>query len=72
MPLSIDVPPAPVTRRAALVGVLAMPAIIRARAASTKVLKVTAYDGFVPPAIKTQFENESGAVPPVSGKLPPG
>ena len=62
MPLLINAPPKHVTRRAALVGALAMPAIMRPGAASAaQVLRVTAYDGFVPPAIKKQFENESGA-----------
>lgn len=61
MPSPIDVPPTPVTRRAALAGVLATPAVMRTRAASAaKMLNVTAYDGFVPPAIKRTFQNESG------------
>lgn len=61
MPLSINAQPQSVTRRTALAGVLAMPAILRAGTASAAgALNVTAYDGFVPAAIKTQFENQSG------------
>jgi len=53
-----------VTRRAAVraaVGGLAAPVALRAgRAAAASVVNVTAYDGFVLPAFKRQFETETG------------
>jgi len=55
----------PVTRRKVLRGagglLLAAPGILSARGAVAKsVLNVTAYDGFIPPAFKRQFETETG------------
>ena len=50
-----------VTRRAALAAALAAPALLRAAPASAAgTLGVTAYDGFVPPAFRQQFEAETG------------
>lgn len=55
--------PQPITRRAALLqaACLAAPAVLRARGArAAGVLNVTAYDGFIPPAFKRQFEADTG------------
>jgi spermidine/putrescine transport system substrate-binding protein len=62
VPLSLDASPRLVTRRAALVGAaLTAPCILRARSASAAgVLNVTAYDGFVPPDFRKQFESAAG------------
>ncbi len=51
-----------VTRRAVLAGgALAAPALLRpAPATAAGALGVTAYDGFVPPAFRQQFEAETG------------
>ena len=64
MPASIAAPPRvvthrAVTRRAVLAGAaLAAPTLLHAAPAGT--LGVTAYDGFVPPAFRQQFEAETG------------
>ena len=56
---------APVTRRAilrttAVLG-LAAPTVLRAhRARAAAVLNITAYDGFIPPAFRQQFEADTG------------
>jgi spermidine/putrescine transport system substrate-binding protein len=60
---SIQAPSRRVTRRAVLAGgALSAPAILLrarpARAAGT--VNITAYDGFVPPAVKQQFQSETG------------
>jgi spermidine/putrescine transport system substrate-binding protein len=62
MSVSIAALPHPVTRRTVLAGaVLTTPAILRSRpAAAAGMLNITAYDGFVPPAFRTQFEAETG------------
>ncbi len=62
MRLSSDGVGRPITRRAAMLGsVLSAPAILRARAASAAGgLNITAYDGFVPPAVARQFQADTG------------
>jgi spermidine/putrescine transport system substrate-binding protein len=61
MPPSIAAPPPTVTRRALLGTALAAPALLHPRAAAAKAaLNITAYDGFVPPAFRKQFETETG------------
>jgi spermidine/putrescine transport system substrate-binding protein len=51
----------PVTRRAFLAAALAAPAIVRSRrAAAAGTLKITAYDGFVPPDFQKAFEARTG------------
>jgi spermidine/putrescine transport system substrate-binding protein len=60
---SIQALPSPVTRRAVLGrAALAAPALLlRARAATAAgTLNITAYDGFVPPAVAKQFETDTG------------
>lgn len=60
IPASIAAPAGPVTRRAVLAGAaLAAPALLHAAPAAAG-LNVTAYDGFVPPAFRQQFEAETG------------
>lgn len=60
--MSIDARPVSVTRRTALrLGALAAPAILGFRAASAAgQLNVTAYDGFVPPELRRQFQADAG------------
>ncbi len=62
MPASIAVLPQAVTRRAMLAGTaLAVPALLRAAPATAAgTLGITAYDGFVPPVFRQQFEAETG------------
>ena len=62
MPASIAALPQAVTRRAVLAGAaLAAPALLRAAPATAAgMLGITAYDGFVPPAFRQQFEAETG------------
>lgn len=62
MHASIAAPSHTVTRRAVLAGgALAAPALLRAAPATAAgTLGITAYDGFVPPAFRQQFEAETG------------
>ncbi len=58
---SIQASPWSVTRRRVLASLLAAPALLRGRrAAAADTLRVTAYDGFVPPDVQRRFEADTG------------
>ena len=61
MPASLSATPSPITRRAVLAGAaLAAPFLGGRRALAAGPLNITAYDGFVPPDFRRQFQTETG------------